>query len=120
MLIQVHPKLPMRNKRITRDYYVNQLGFKETGSADYAGYLMVQKDQIALHFFEHSTLNPLENDGQVYIRTTDIDNWYQTLLSRGVTIHPAGHLQDKPWGQREFALLDPDHNLLTFGQEIKT
>jgi len=24
----------------------------------------------------------------------------------------------KPWGQKEFALLDPDHNLLTFGQAI--
>lgn len=33
-------------------------------------------------------------------------------------IHPNGPLQTKPWGQREFALLDPDNNLITFGQGI--
>jgi hypothetical protein len=27
-------------------------------------------------------------------------------------------LAKKPWGQQEFSLLDPDHNLLTFGESI--
>jgi len=27
-----------------------------------------------------------------------------------------GHLEKKPWGQKEFSMLDPDNNLLTFGQ----
>jgi hypothetical protein len=31
-------------------------------------------------------------------------------------IHPNGKLQTKPWGQKEFSILDPDNNLLTFGQ----
>lgn len=35
-----------------------------------------------------------------------------------VDIHPAGHLKAKPWGQKEFSLLDPDNNLLTFGQSV--
>ena len=30
----------------------------------------------------------------------------------------AGHLQIKPWGQKEFSLLDPDYNLLTFGESM--
>ena len=50
MLTSIHPKLPMRNKAITKAYYLNQLGFEEFGSADFDGYLMVQKDQIQLHF----------------------------------------------------------------------
>lgn len=29
------------------------------------------------------------------------------------------NLQTKPWGQKEFVLLDPDNNLLTFGQSIE-
>jgi hypothetical protein len=28
------------------------------------------------------------------------------------------HLEIKPWGQKEFSLLDPDNNLLTFGESI--
>jgi len=118
MLTAIHPKLPMRNKAITREYYINQLGFQEFGSADYDGYLMVQKDQIQIHFFEFAQLDPKENDGQVYIRTDEIDRLYQRLLDHNVAIHPNGALQIKPWGQKEFSLLDPDSNLLTFGQSI--
>jgi hypothetical protein len=52
----------------------------------------------------------------VYIRVTDIGTLYRSLVDRGVAIHPNGALATKPWGLSEFALLDPDHNLLTFGQ----
>jgi hypothetical protein len=118
MLTQIHPKLPMRNKKVTRDYYINTLGFIEFGSADFEGYLMLQKDQIQIHFFEFKTLEPKENYGQVYIRTQNIDNFYQTLLDNKTRIHPNGLLELKPWGQKEFSILDPDNNLLTFGESI--
>ncbi|WP_138991012.1 VOC family protein [Larkinella sp. C7] len=118
MLTAIHPKLPMRNKRVTKDFYVNQLGFQEVGQTDFADYLMVQKDAIEIHFFAFSGLDPAENYGQVYIRTDAIDHVYQSLLDHNVSIHPAGPLQEKPWGQKEFSVLDPDNNLLTFGQRV--
>lgn len=118
MLTDINPKLPMRNKAITRDFYVNNLGFKDAGSADYDGYLIVQKDNIQIHFFEFKDLDPAENYGQVYIRSNDIDALYQSMLNNHQQIHPAGSLQVKPWGQKEFSMLDPDNNLLTFGQSI--
>ena len=118
MLISINPKLPMRNKTATKDYYLNKLGFQEFGNADFDGYLMVEMDKIQIHFFEFKELDPTVNYGQVYIRTDDIDKLYQSFLNKNVNIHPAGHLQTKPWGQKEFALLDPDNNLLTFGQNI--
>lgn len=118
MLIDINPKLPMRNKAITKDYYINKLGFQEFGNKDYDGYLMIQKDNIQIHFFEFKDINPKENYGQVYIRTNNIDQFYQELLDKKITIHPNGKLAIKPWGQKEFALLDPDSNLLTFGQDI--
>ena len=118
MLTDINPKLPMRDKAVTWEYYLNKLGFEEWGSADHEGYLMVQKDRIHIHFFEFKSLDPKENYGQVYIRTDDIDTLYQSFLDRKVSIHPNGHLQTKPWGQKEFSLLDPDHNLLTFGQSM--
>lgn len=108
----------MRDKAITRDFYINMLSFQEFGNADYNGYLMVQKDYIQIHFFEFKELDPKENYGQVYIRTDDIDKLYQSMLDKKLNIHPAGHLQAKPWGQKEFSMLDPDNNLLTFGQSL--
>ncbi|HWL00448.1 MAG TPA: VOC family protein [Parapedobacter sp.] len=116
MLNDIVPKLPMRNKATTLDYYINKLGFQRFGSFDYDDYLMVQKDNIQLHFFKFEALDPKANYGQVYIRTDDIDSLYRSLLDGGVAIHPNGALKVKPWGQQEFSLLDPDSNLLTFGQ----
>ena len=116
MLTDIHPKLPMRNKKITKDFYLNQMDFQVVGTADFDGYLMVQKDRVQIHFFEFKALDPKENYGQVYIRTDDIEGFYQSLLERKIALHPNGKLELKPWSQKEFSLLDPDNNLLTFGQ----
>lgn len=118
MLTEINPKLPMRSKAATRDFYINKLGFHEFGAIDYDGYLMVQKDNIQIHFFEFKELAPTTNYGQVYIRTNSIDELYQYILNKQISIHPAGALETKPWGQKEFSMLDPDNNLLTFGQSI--
>ena len=50
-------------------------------------------------------------------RTNAIDDLYADMRSK-TTIHPNGALQTHSWGMREFSLLDPDHNLLTFGQPV--
>ncbi|WP_298903599.1 VOC family protein [uncultured Psychroserpens sp.] len=120
MLTDIHPKLPMRDKNITKEFYKNNLGFNVFGSADFDGYLMMEKDQIQIHFFEFKAIDPKENYGMVYIRTDNIDSFYQSLLDNNTQIHPNGPLEIKPWGQKEFSILDPDSNLLTFGQSIST
>ena len=117
MLTEINPKLPMRDKARTKEFYIDQLDFQQFGN-DYEEYLMVQKDNVQIHFFEFKELDPKENYGQVYIRTNDIDKLYQSIVDKKISIHPAGNLQTKPWRQREFSLLDPDNNLLTFGQSV--
>ena len=118
MLTTIIPKLPMRSKAATREFYLTQLGFNDIASSDYEGYLLVKKDNVEIHFFEFKGLDPKENYGQVYIRTNDIEALYQSMLDNNNSMHPSGHLQTKPWGQKEFVMLDPDNNLLTFGQSI--
>jgi hypothetical protein len=117
MLTAIIPKLPMRDKTITQNYYVEQLGFSVFGG-DYPDYLMLEKDSFQVHFFLFADLDPFANYGQIYLRTDGIEALYQSLLDNKVAIHPNGSLERKAWGQREFSLLDPDHNLLTFGQSI--
>lgn len=118
MITDINPKLPMRDRTITRNYYEKKLGFSYIGSDEFKIYLIMQKDKIQIHFFEFKDLDPKENYGQVYIRTDDIESLYKSFIDTETTVHPNGHLQIKPWGQKEFALLDPDNNLLTFGQSI--
>jgi hypothetical protein len=114
MLLEINPKLPMRDLSLTKDYYLNKLGFEELG--DYGNYLIVRKDNIEIHCFKFDELDPKENYGMVYIRTNNVDKLYDKFLESNVEIHPNGGLETKSWGQREFSLIDPDNNLLTFGQ----
>ena len=67
----------MRDKTLTKAFYLNSLSFKELG--DFGDYLIVGKDNIEIHFFEFKGLDPKENYGQVYIRTEDIDKLYQSV-----------------------------------------
>jgi hypothetical protein len=77
---------------------------------------MVQK--TALKFiFEFATIDSVENYSGVYIRVQDIENVYNNFLNNGVSIHPNGPLEFN-LGTKEFSILDPDHNLLTFGQSL--
>lgn len=114
MLISINPKLPMRDKALTKEFYIGKLGFQQFGG-DYPAYLMLQCDDIQIHFFEFRELDPKENYGQVYIRTDNIDEWYERARLAGAN---TTELELKPWQQKEFAILDPDNNLLTFGQGI--
>lgn len=88
------------------------------GSTDFDGCLMAQKDTIEIHLFEFPTINLAENYGQVYVRVQDIETGYKNFLDNNVPIHPNGTLKIKPLVQREFSILDPDNDLLTFGQSL--
>lgn len=115
MLIDIHPKLPMRSKSATREFYTRHLGFTDIGQADYPDYLMLRRDKVEIHFFSFPTLDPDQNDGQVYIRVKDIKTLYDELKATGIRI---SELKDYPWNQREFSVWDLDTNLLTFGESL--
>ena len=116
MLKSVCPKLPMRNKTAIKDFYLNQLGFEELN--DYGDYLLLKKDEVEIHFFELAALNPAENYGMIYLRVSNIEELYKTFVECGIPIHPNGNLETKHWQQKEFSILDPDSNLLTFGENV--
>lgn len=115
MFTAIHPKLPMRDKAATRNFYTDVLGFRDIGAIDYPDYLLLQCDEVQLHFFSFPDLDPSQNYGQVYVRIDNIDEWYAAIVVKGLHV-PAP--ENKAWGQREFSILDPDNNLLTFGQSI--
>src|SRR5690606_4646967 len=84
MLTAACPKLPMRVKTVTKDFYIQQLGFQEIGFANFESYMILKKDEAELHFFIFLGLIPEENYGQVYIRVNHIEQLYQELVDRGV------------------------------------
>jgi hypothetical protein len=51
--------------------------------------------------------------GEAYIEVGGIDDYHEELVTRGV---PLGDLADRPYGMRDFAVIDPSGNRILFGQ----
>lgn len=118
MITTVIPKLPFIDKQKTLDYYTNQLGFDLM--SDYGDYLILNQENVELHFFSFAELAPQGSDFMIYLRIdNNIEEYYQKLQDLEVKIHPNGKLENKAWHQKEFSLIDPNGTLLTFGQAIK-
>ena len=48
----------------------------------------------------------------------EIEKLYNKLIDSGISIHPNGKLEKKPWNQMEFSIIDTNGTLLTFGQFV--
>jgi catechol 2,3-dioxygenase-like lactoylglutathione lyase family enzyme len=116
------PTLPMRSAQATVDFY-RRLGFEGGPHPSSPDYVILRRGDVELHFFAHPDLVPADSSAGCYIRVQDVATLYAAWLtsqlpSQGIPRMEA--LQDKPWGLREFAVLDGDGNLLRVGQIIQT
>ncbi len=117
---QAIPILPSRSIAGTVAFY-RQLGFEGDAHAYDSGYAILCRGAIELHFFAHPALNPAENDAGCYLRVQDVQAIYRAfaaadLPAAGVPRMDA--LEAKPWGMKEFAVIDLDGNLIRVGQEM--
>lgn len=113
------PVLPSRSLNDTLTFF-QTLGFdgKIHNHGDYA---ILTRGTAELHFFTDRELRPAESSAGCYIRVSDVESIYQAfssakLPSKGIPRQDA--LEDKPWGMREFAIVDPDGNLIRIGQPL--
>ncbi len=97
----------------TEAFYTEKLGFQ--CQANYSNYLIVARDEIILHFSQLDMGNPATTMTQCYCYVSDVDALHAEYNEQGV-LHPNGPLEDKPWGTRQFTILDDDGNALVFGQ----
>jgi catechol 2,3-dioxygenase-like lactoylglutathione lyase family enzyme len=97
------PILPSRDLNRSARFYA-ALGFKV--EKRYPDYLILICAGVELHLSE-TEFEPGTSTAGLYIRVRGIDEWAQAFGKVA---------EDKPWGQREFAISDPDENLLRFGE----
>lgn len=116
------PILPSRAIGDTVAFY-KQLGFEGDAHEYDNGYAILTRGSIELHFFLHEALVPTESFAGCYIRVRDVERFYSSCSSSQLPrtgIPRMDVLEDKPWGLREFAIVDPDGNLIRIGQVIET
>lgn len=77
-------------------------------------YLMCSRDNIEIHLWKCNDENIPKNTG-CYVRVNEIEILYAEFSALNI-IHPHGKLEEKPWGLKQFSILDNSGNIIHFGE----
>jgi catechol 2,3-dioxygenase-like lactoylglutathione lyase family enzyme len=115
--VRAIPALAVSNVARAVSFFTDVLGFDEVlAQADYG---IVRRDAVEVHVWaatgpEGSGAEPrLAGTTSCRLEVDGIAALYEQCRARQV-VHPDGALRDQPWGTREFTILDPDRNAVTF------
>ena len=111
------PILPARDIAETVAFYA-KLGFTVVRLYQDFGapYLLLRRDDVELHFVHSPETDPHESHGGCYLRLADAQAVYDEWEPIGLTrLHP---ISDRPWGMREFSVVDPSGNLIRIGTRL--
>ncbi|AZC13115.1 VOC family protein [Microbacterium sp. ABRD28] len=117
------PILLSRDLRRTLRFY-EALGFEDRGSRppEEWHYLILARGDIALHFSEDPELDPLTTASMCYLCVDDAESLYEQWRAHVVPDAATGHRITPPatteYGLVEFALVDPDGNLVRVGSPL--
>lgn len=112
MLQKSVPILPSVNIIDTIDFYEAKLGF---AAINYGNYAILRYQNTEIHLSMISS-NVHSVTGTCLIMVDNIEDLYTKLSSKGL-IQLNGQLSDKPWGNKEFTIIDNNSNLIRFGQK---
>ena len=118
------PILPARDLAETREFY-ERLGFQAAGwwPATFGGYAILRRGDLSMHFFSFKEIVPGQNYAQCYWRVNDVDALYAEFETAGLPgsgIPRLDDLANRPWGMREFSIVDPSGNLVRIGRQIES
>jgi len=129
--ISAIPTLPSSDIERTARFFAETLGFAVVHQEP--EFAVVKREHVEVHLWlagddtwkSKPTSPPVCSGAESFIAGTascriqvaGISELYRALEPEGV-VHPNGKLQDKPWGDREFAVSDPDRNLITFFEPV--
>jgi catechol 2,3-dioxygenase-like lactoylglutathione lyase family enzyme len=97
------------------DFFAARLGFTIV-YASQGEYGIVSRGAVELHFWACSDPAIASATG-CRVGVVNIESLYAHCVREAI-VHPNGPLHTTPWGKQEFAILDPDHNLVTFFEPV--
>ena len=114
------PQLPTQSMERTLAFY-RRLGFNVAIASPGNDYAIAVRDTLEVHFFLHEDLVPRDSAFGCYCRVKDADTLYVEFSSLGLPsagIPRITTIEDKPWGMREFAIVDEHGSLIRIGHEL--
>jgi len=112
----VSPILTVRDVPEALEFYAGRLGFEVAWtSGDPPTYASVCRDRVELNLGLPAAVRAA-GPSAAYIVVTDVDAYYAHVLAHAVPLKV--EIGDRAYGMRDFAVLDPSGNDLSFGQAI--
>ena len=96
-------------------FYEQNLGFTKIHHEGNPMHMaIVKRDEAQIFLIKNSNYQLAESTAlRIYVN--NIEQYYTELeAKRGEIVHPNGKLETKPWGMKEFVVLDPAGVCLTF------
>ncbi|MFJ9039677.1 bleomycin resistance protein [Streptomyces sp. NPDC102406] len=124
---RIAPIMPGRDLAATLAFYT-ALGFTADAHHPDDGYLILLRGATELHFFHAPDTDPLTTAHAAYLRLDGgahvADALYEEWREAGLSADPYAtprlvEPDDTVYGMREFALVDPDGNLLRIGARLE-
>ena len=107
-LVRAAPEVPVGDLDLALEHYSDRLGFHTKMRMPDGGYAVVEREDVALHLFsDGDSPRPVS----FHIFAYGIDELERELSGRGAFL--TQKVESKPWGNRDFRVVDP------FGNEIK-
>lgn len=116
------PALPVSDERRAVAFFESVLGFTELRGPDGAGLGILRRDAVELHVWVADGSAPgaerhLAGSASCRLQVTGVVELHEHCRPLDV-VHPRAPLTDQPWGAREFAVLDPDGNLVALFERV--
>lgn len=131
-LLHSIPALPATDIERSVAFYRDRLGFSVAFQKE--GFAKLLRDTVELHLWvandeqwrNRDSSQPVVSGAESFIAGTHscriemegVNDFYDVCVPLGI-LHPKGHLEEMPWRTREFGVLDPDGNLITFFERLQ-
>ena len=113
-ILKAIPVLPSSDVESSVDFYVRKLGFSAAFShGEPVSYAGVSRDGAMVHLCQMDDAKAIGAQTMLRFAVQSVTALYDELKDSGA-LHPNGALQTKPWGTREFTVLDLDGVCVTF------
>lgn len=110
----VTPRLPVTDVEKALVFYVEQLGFELGWKwGDPTTHGNVCRDSISIDLI--SMREGRRGPAMAYVQLNGVDAYFSELKARKLDLSEP---EDRPYGMRDFEVVDPDGNRLAFGEPL--
>jgi uncharacterized glyoxalase superfamily protein PhnB len=115
--VEIKAFVPARDFALSKQFY-QDLGFEIAWSSEGLAYL---RHGNCAFLLQNSYVKEHADNFMMHIIVTDVDAWWRHVEAKGISSRynvAAEPPEDRPWGLRDFVLVDPAGVCWRIGQDI--